>query len=69
MFLFTNVTYDADETRKTKDRLLQYCHAIMPALPSDRETAPPHNRYFVDQLAPSVTWKALTAKLAHRFGA
>ena len=45
---FTNVTYNADETLKTKERLLKYFHAIMPAFPSDRETAPPHIRYFVD---------------------
>lgn len=45
---FVNVTYDDAETLSTKERLLKYFDAITPALPSDRETAPPHIRYFVD---------------------
>jgi alkanesulfonate monooxygenase SsuD/methylene tetrahydromethanopterin reductase-like flavin-dependent oxidoreductase (luciferase family) len=45
---FVNVTYDEQETVKTKERLLHYFKGILPAFPSDRATAPPHIRYFVD---------------------
>ena len=45
---FVNITYDDQETSKTKERLLRYFHGIMPAFPSDRATAPAHIRYFVD---------------------
>ena len=45
---FTNVTYNDEETLETKERLLRYFDAIIPALPSDPEKAPPHIRYFVD---------------------
>jgi len=45
---FVNVTYDKSETQKTKERLLHYFHGILPAFPADRDSAPPHIRYFVD---------------------
>jgi alkanesulfonate monooxygenase SsuD/methylene tetrahydromethanopterin reductase-like flavin-dependent oxidoreductase (luciferase family) len=45
---FVNVTYDEQETVKTKERLLHYFKGILPAFPADRATAPPHIRYFVD---------------------
>ncbi len=45
---FVNITYDGQETLKTKERLLRYFHGIMPAFPADRATAPAHIRYFVD---------------------
>ena len=45
---FVNVTDNDADTLATKNRLLKYFHAILPAFPDDRETAPPHIRYFVD---------------------
>ena len=45
---FVNVTYDDQETLKTKERLLHYFDGILPAFPADRATAPAHIRYFVD---------------------
>ena len=45
---FVNVTYDRQETIKTKERLLHYFNGILPAFPADRATAPAHIRYFVD---------------------
>ena len=45
---FTNVTYNPEETLETKERLLKYFHGILPAVPTVRETTPPHIRYFVD---------------------
>ncbi len=45
---FINVTENAEETEKTKQRMLKYFHGILPAFPSDVEKAPPHIRYFVD---------------------
>ena len=38
----------AVETVMAKERLLYYLHAILPAFPDDRRTAPPHIAYFVD---------------------
>ena len=45
---FVNVTDNEQDAQKTKQRLLHYFQGIMPAFPSDRATAPPHIRYFVD---------------------
>ncbi len=45
---FTNVTFNEAETLKTKERLLKYFSAILPAFPQDPETTPPHIRYFID---------------------
>ncbi len=45
---FINVTDSAEETERTKQRMLKYFHGILPAFPSDVEKAPPHIRYFVD---------------------
>jgi len=45
---FINVTESKEETERTKQRMLKYFHAIVPAFPSDPTTAPPHIRYFVD---------------------
>ena len=40
---------DSDrEALRAKERLLHYLHAILPAFPDDRRTAPPHIAYFVD---------------------
>ncbi len=45
---FINVTESAEETEKTKQRMLKYFSGLVPAFPSDPTTAPPHIRYFVD---------------------
>jgi alkanesulfonate monooxygenase SsuD/methylene tetrahydromethanopterin reductase-like flavin-dependent oxidoreductase (luciferase family) len=45
---FTFVAHSADEEQRTRERLLKYLQGIVPALPSDRTTAPPHIAYFVD---------------------
>ena len=45
---FTNVTYNASETLRTKERLLKYFNGILPAFPSDPASTPPHIRYFND---------------------
>jgi hypothetical protein len=42
------VTASAEETEKTKQRMLKYFNGLVPAFPSDPTTAPPHIRYFVD---------------------
>lgn len=45
---FTNVTFNEAEALETKERLLKYFSAILPAFPSDPATTPPHISYFVD---------------------
>jgi len=46
-YFFSLADHDA-EARRAKERLLYYLHAILPAFPDDRRTAPPHIAYFVD---------------------
>ncbi|MDH3598719.1 MAG: LLM class flavin-dependent oxidoreductase [Candidatus Tectomicrobia bacterium] len=46
-YFFSLADNDA-ETLQAKERLLHYLHAILPAFPDDRRTAPPHIAYFVD---------------------
>ena len=45
---FTNVTFNEAETLETKERLLKYFSAILPAFPTDPDATPPHIRYFID---------------------
>jgi alkanesulfonate monooxygenase SsuD/methylene tetrahydromethanopterin reductase-like flavin-dependent oxidoreductase (luciferase family) len=46
-YFFSLADNDAEALR-AKERLLHYLHAILPAFPDDRRTAPPHIAYFVD---------------------
>ena len=45
---FTDVTFSEAQTSKTKERLLKYFSAILPAFPSDPASTPPHISYFID---------------------
>jgi len=45
---FVSVAHSPSEADRARERLLHYLHSILPVLPSDRSTAPPHIAYFVD---------------------
>jgi alkanesulfonate monooxygenase SsuD/methylene tetrahydromethanopterin reductase-like flavin-dependent oxidoreductase (luciferase family) len=45
---FVSVAHDDAEAERARERLLYYLHNILPVLPQDRSTAPPHIAYFVD---------------------
>jgi hypothetical protein len=45
---FVNVVDTKAEELATKERLRLYLHAVLPAFPGDRATAPPHIAYFAD---------------------
>src|SRR5262249_37422439 len=45
---FVSVARSSDEADRARERLLHYLHSIIPVLPGNRATAPPHIAYFVD---------------------
>ena len=45
---FVNVVDSKADEIATKERVRRYLHAVLPAFPSDRATAPPHIAYFAD---------------------
>ena len=45
---FVSVAHSAAEADRACERLLYYLHNVIPVLPNDRSTAPPHIAYFVD---------------------
>ncbi len=45
---FTCIADTPEEKREAQERLLYYLTNFLPAVPQDRETAPPHIRYFAD---------------------
>ena len=45
---FVNVADTPAEELQTKERLRRYLHAVLPAFPGDRASAPPHIAYFAD---------------------
>jgi len=45
---FLSVAHSPAEADRARERLLHYLHSILPVLPGDRSTAPPHIAYFVD---------------------
>ena len=45
---FCAVAHSAQEAEGARERLLHYLHNVIPVLPGDRSTAPPHIAYFVE---------------------
>ena len=45
---FCAVAHTHEEAERARERLLYYLHNVIPVLPGDRKTAPPHIAYFVD---------------------
>jgi alkanesulfonate monooxygenase SsuD/methylene tetrahydromethanopterin reductase-like flavin-dependent oxidoreductase (luciferase family) len=45
---FCAVARTHEEAEQARERLLYYLHNVIPVLPGDRKTAPPHIAYFVD---------------------
>ena len=45
---FCAVAHTHDEAERARERLLYYLHNVIPVLPGDKKTAPPHIAYFVD---------------------
>jgi len=45
---FTGVAHSREEEDRTRERLIEYLHGILPAIPQDRSKAPPHIAYFAD---------------------
>ena len=45
---FVSVAHSAAEADRACERLLYYLHNVIPVLPNDRSTAPPHIAYFAD---------------------
>ncbi len=45
---FCAVAHGPAEAERARERLLYYLHNVIPVLPGDRATAPPHIAYFVD---------------------
>ena len=55
---FVNVVDSKTSELETKERLRCYLHAVLPAFPGDRATAPPHIAYFADIVARLQNMKA-----------
>ncbi|MBI3799150.1 MAG: LLM class flavin-dependent oxidoreductase [Deltaproteobacteria bacterium] len=55
---FVNVVDSKAGELETKERLRRYLHAVLPAFPGDRATAPPHIAYFADIVARLQNMKA-----------
>ncbi|PYM17324.1 MAG: LLM class flavin-dependent oxidoreductase [Candidatus Rokuibacteriota bacterium] len=45
---FVSVAHSDAEADRARERLLYYLHNVIPVLPQDRSTTPPHIAYFVD---------------------
>lgn len=45
---FVSVADRAEDADRARERLLHYLHNVIPVLPSERRTTPPHIAYFVD---------------------
>jgi len=45
---FVSVAHTTQEADRARERLLHYLHAVIPVLPGDPRTAPPHIAYFVE---------------------
>jgi alkanesulfonate monooxygenase SsuD/methylene tetrahydromethanopterin reductase-like flavin-dependent oxidoreductase (luciferase family) len=45
---FVSVAHSAEEADRARERLLHYLRHVIPVLPSDRRTTPPHIAYFAD---------------------
>jgi alkanesulfonate monooxygenase SsuD/methylene tetrahydromethanopterin reductase-like flavin-dependent oxidoreductase (luciferase family) len=45
---FVSVAHSAEEADRARERLLHYLRHVIPVLPSNRRTTPPHIAYFAD---------------------